>query len=138
MKKILLFGVLLFSLSLMAQVKNLGGPNSWNAKISVSDISPINLPSFNLQAYIAEDAINDVTKDTPWRFGHKHQVNYSLNNSGSWTDVHNGRVWRIRFRSKNALTMNFIFEDMYIPQGAHIHMYNAQKNGIHWCIHCSK
>ena len=127
MKKILLSGVLLFSLSLMAQVKNFGGPNSWNAKISVSDISPINLPSFNLQAYIAEDAINDVTKDTPWRFGHKHQVNYSLNNSGSWTDVHNGRVWRIRFRSKNALTMNFIFEDMYIPQGAHIHMYNAQK-----------
>lgn len=113
MKKILLFVSLVFSLSLVAQVKNLGGPNSWKMKSNVSDISPINLPSFNLQAYIAEDAVNDITKDTPWRFGHKHQVNYSLNNSGQWSDVYNGRVWRIRFRSKNALTMNFIFENVH-------------------------
>jgi hypothetical protein len=130
MKKILLLLSLIFSITLVAQVKKMGGPISWKVKSNVSDISPINLPSFDLQAYIAEDAVNDMTKDTPWRFGHKHQVNYSLTNSGQWSDVYNGRVWRIRFRSKNALTMNFIFENMFIPEGGHIHMYNAQKTAF--------
>ena len=127
MKKIVLLFTLLFSLSIVAQVKDLGGPKTWRGKSVTSEITPINLPAFNLQSYIDEDAINDVTKDTPWRFGHKHQVNYSLTNSGEWTDLPNGRVWRIRFRSKNALTMNFIFENLFIPEGGHIYMYNAEK-----------
>lgn len=127
MRRVILFATLVFSMTLTAQVKNLGGPTSWKMKSTVPTVSPINLPSFDLQAYIEEDAINDVTKETPWRFGHKHQVNYTLANSGEWMDVYNGRVWRIRFRSKGALTMNFIFENMYIPEGGHIHMYNAQK-----------
>lgn len=130
MKKIVLLVILGFSLTLTAQVKNLGEPISWNLKNDFSLIEPINLPSFDLEKYQEEDAINDITKDTPWRFGHKHQVNYSLENSGEWTNVRNGRVWRIRFRSKNALTMNFIFENMYIPEGGHIYMYNSEKTAF--------
>lgn len=128
MKRILLFASLIFSSTLIAQVKNLGGPVSWKMKTEVSSVDPINLPSFDLQEYMEEDSINDLTKETPWRFGHKHQVNYSLENSGEWIDVNNGRVWRIRFRSKDALTMNFIFENMYIPDGGSIHIYNADKS----------
>jgi lysyl endopeptidase len=127
MKKLALFSLLFFSFSLGAQVKNLGGPITWKMKSVVPSIAPINLPSFDLAQYQAEDAINDETKAAPWRFGHKHQVYHSMTNSGEWTDTYNGRVWRIRYRSKDALTMNFIFEDLFIPEGGHIHMYNASK-----------
>lgn len=130
MKRVILFIAFILSFSAVAQVEQLGGPISWKAKTNSSNLKPIALPSFDLEKYIKEDAINDVTKETPWRFGHKHQVNYSLKNSGKWTAVHNGRIWRIRFQSKDALTMNFILKNLHIPNGGHIHIYNTQKTSF--------
>ena len=44
----------------------------------------------------------------PFRFGASHDVNYSLENSGSWADVSDGRVWRLNISSPGALTINLI------------------------------
>jgi hypothetical protein len=87
MKKLAFFTALFFTFSIVAQVKNLGGPITWKMKSAVPTITPVNLPSFDLAQYQAEDAINDETKAAPWRFGHKHQVYHSMASSGEWTDT---------------------------------------------------
>ena len=56
----------------------------------------------------AEDKINDLLKDKPWRFGYKFNTNYTLNH-GRWITLPNGdRLWQLVIESKNALTINLL------------------------------
>jgi lysyl endopeptidase len=129
-RTLVLLPILAFTIfSSIGQVANLGNPKSWQSKSNITDIPSINMPSFNLESYRYEDSLNDIYRTGPWRFGHKNEVNYSLTNSGVWTNLPNGdRIWRLRVRSKDALSLNFIFEDMYIPNGASIHIYKTDKS----------
>ena len=129
MKKTLFFLFFSCSLLLSAQVTNEGTPKSW--ELNQQTIAPITMPSFNLKAMQAEDEVNDQRKDRPWRFGKEFIVNYDMSNAGEWIDLDNGdRIWRIRFQSKNAITMNFLFEDYYVPRGASVYLYNNDKSDL--------
>ena len=89
--------------SVVAQVTNEGTPASWDMTEKKSVIESIKLPALNIQQLQAEDKVNDNIRAKPWRFGYKHEVNYSLDNSGVWTDLANGdRIWRILFESQGA------------------------------------
>lgn len=130
MKKTVLYLFLCFSFIVSAQVTNEGTPASWNLR-TVESIESIKMPAFDLQAMQAEDAINDYKFDRPWRFGKEFMVNHDLNNSGSWTTLENGdRIWRIRFQSEGAVTMNFLFEDFYLPRGGTIYLYNNDRTAL--------
>lgn len=122
--KITLLISILFIYAGFAQVTNQGKPFSWKLR-NQQTIAPIAMPSFNLKDLQREDAINDTGKDKPWRYGYEFMVDYSLANSGSWQTLPNGgRIWRIRFISAGAKTMNFLFSDFYMPQGATLYLYN--------------
>ena len=72
-----------------------------------------------MQEVKAEDAIND-NLPMPWRFGYMHSVDYGLND-GEWHTLENGdRIWRLLITSRDALTLNFIFDDFYMPEGGYI------------------
>ncbi|MGH1337706.1 MAG: T9SS type A sorting domain-containing protein [Aureispira sp.] len=108
-----------------AQTTNEGHPKSWTEKTISQQIDQRNLPKFDLAAQQQADAINDASWAGPWRFGFKHLVQYALQNSGTWTSLTNGdRVWRLGVRSKGALTMNVLFDDFYLPEGATLYLYN--------------
>jgi hypothetical protein len=58
-------------------------------------------------------------------------VYYNLGNSGKWETLENGdRIWRIRFYSEGAKTMNFLFSDFYMPAGATLYLYNNDKSDL--------
>lgn len=123
--KITIFCILISFLGMHAQVTNEGNPVSWSLEYK-EKLAPILLPEIDLKKLQAEDAINDQRKDLPWRFGQEIIVDYNLGNSGQWTTLENGdRIWRIRFQSKGAKTMNFIFSDFYMPEGATLYLYNS-------------
>ncbi len=114
----------------IGQITNLGQPKSWSVKTGLAPVTALNMPSFNKESYRVEDSVNDASKIGPWRFGHKHQVNYSLNNSGSWTTLPNGdRIWQLHVKSKNAISLNFIFQDMFLPDGATIYIHKPDHSG---------
>lgn len=113
-----------------AQVTNEGKPVSWSLR-NTTKLSPILLPGIDLKKLKAEDLINDQHKDLPWRFGQEIIVDYNLGNSGQWTTLENGdRIWRIRFQSDGAKTMNFIFSDFYMPEGATLYLYNNTRTDL--------
>jgi len=129
-KNLLLYLFLCFSVTLSAQITNEGTPKSWNSN-RVSNLEAIKMPAFNLEQLQAEDAVNDKKGDAPWRFGKEFIVNYTLENSGKWTTLENGdRIWQIRFQSDNAVTLNFLFEDFYLPRGGSIYLYNNDKTDL--------
>ena len=112
-----------------AQVTDMGGPLSWNGKTE-----PLNLDEFEVMAGYdqdaidAEDEINDVKGEAPWRFGYKYETDYTQENSGKWTDLPSGgRMWQIGITCEDAQTVNFIFEDFYLPEGAYIYLYDVDR-----------
>lgn len=122
--------VLCISTILQAQVSNEGRPKSWKFDKEPGQ-KPITMPSFDLKVLEEEDADDEKKGDKPWRFGKEFLVDYDLDNSGEWTTLPDGsRIWRIRFVSKGAKTLNFLFEDFYLPEGATIYLYSNDKEDL--------
>lgn len=113
-----------------AQVTNQGKPLSWKLQ-GLEAVAPVVMPKFDLAALQAEDKVNENKKDMIWRFGYEFIVDHSLNNSGNWYTLPNGdRIWRMRYQSAGAKTMNFLFSDFYMPTGAKVYLYNNEQTDV--------
>lgn len=109
------------------QTTNQGQPQSWSIKTATSPIDYYLMPSFDLSKQKQIDAINEAAGIKTWQFGYEHNVNYGLQNSGTWTTLSNGdRIWQIEFESKDALSMNLVFDDYNLPPGATVYLYNPK------------
>jgi len=90
----------------------------------------IEMPAFDLKKLQEEDRIND-GKIKPYRFGKEFEVNLRPESSGVWEELPNGdRIWRITISSKNAKTLNFIFNVYELAPGATIHLYNDDRSFV--------
>ena len=89
------------------------------------------MPFFDLDKQLEEDVYNHANKLGPYRFGYEHITNFSIQNSGIWDILPNGdRIWRIKLKSEGALSINIIFNDFYLPDGGHVHVYNPDHSMI--------
>ena len=87
------------------------------------------LPGFDINRLLEEDeAVKG--KDVPYRFGKGFDVNYSLAD-GKWTKVDSGRVWLMKVTSPGAYSINFIFNELYLPDGAELYIYNADGSMVY-------
>lgn len=111
-----------------AQTTDLGGPMSWKEKVPSYDKVPLQaMPGFDLAAIQAEDAINDASKDSPWRFGYKYDTDITPQNDGEWTDLRSGRLWRVGIECEGAMTINLLLENFNLPAGARLYLFDADK-----------
>ncbi|MHA3788215.1 T9SS type A sorting domain-containing protein [Flavobacterium hauense] len=112
------------------QVTNTGKPASWEF-MTKSKVAANAMPEFDLAKLNEEDKINDADKTKAWRYGYEFTVDHNLANSGEWTTLANGdRIWRIRYTSAGAKTMNFLFSDYYMPAGAKVYLYNNDRTDL--------
>jgi hypothetical protein len=112
---------IIFILSLKfttAQVTNEGKPLSWKVEDQI-DIEAYQLPDFNLKARLKQDSIRDLDRSKPYRFGKEFVVDIDINDDGQWINLSNGsRIWVMNIQSTDAKTMNFIFDEFYLPEGS--------------------
>ena len=114
---------------IFSQVTNQGIPVSW--KIKNQTIEKITLPEFDLKQIQAKDRANDAKGNAPWRFGYEHQVDIGLDTYGQWTNLNDGsRYWLLNIKSDRAKTMNFVFDEFYLPEGAKLYFYNADHSDV--------
>lgn len=112
-----------------SQVTNEGNPISW--KVETANLEKNVLPDFDLKQIQEEDKENDAKGNAPWRFGYEHQVDMGLNTHGQWTELPDGsRYWLLNLKSDGAKTMNFIFDEFYLPEGAKLYFYNADHTDV--------
>lgn len=81
------------------------------------------LPLFDAQKMLNEDELNE-GKDVPFRFGKGFDTNLSLKD-GEWTEVENGRLWSMGFHSKDAYSINFVFNNFYLSDSASLYIVNT-------------
>ena len=121
---------MIVTVSVTSQVTNQGSPLSWKLLSDHNQINAKSLPSFDLQQVRAEDALNDNKFEKPWRFGYMHSVDFGFED-GQWTTLKNGdRIWRLAVTSKDALSLNFIFDEFSIPQGSTVYLYNDDRSDL--------
>jgi len=116
-----------------AQISEGGRPASYknNAVKPYDQVPTVNMPAFDKEAMMAEDAINNEYKVGPWRFGNNFAVNLNLQNSGVWEELGNGdRIWRVSIASKNAIAMSIEFSEYNLPVGATVFMYSGDRSEV--------
>ncbi len=67
----------------------------------------------------------------PFRFGIPVDVNYSLETSGKWFENDQGKVWKLKIRSKNAYSINLIFDRLNLSDNSVLYIYNEGRTMIY-------
>lgn len=131
MKKLytLLFASAIFCTTTHAQISAGGEPQSFSKPNLSQTFEVKTMPALDIPAIIAaEEARGDEPR--PYKFGENIPVAFSMNNSGTWEEMKKGRLWRLGIKSDDAFSLNFIFDQFYLPEGATFFIYNAQKDYV--------
>lgn len=75
---------------------------------------------------LAEDRVRGEEKRRPgpMRIAVPVSVNYTLENAGTWQNVSDGRLWRLRIQSPGAKNHNLGITSFDLPQGAKLWVYD--------------
>ncbi|MFT6095294.1 MAG: hypothetical protein ACJAXY_001981 [Nonlabens sp.] len=119
MKKIT-FLLVLFVIQITAAQNDFSGQQPLSWKLTTSYDSPIekfkNVP---FEELANEDAVRDLDKSTPWRFGYDFAANIDPDTHGQKITLDNGdQLWRVRIQSPAARTMNIFFDWFDLRPGA--------------------
>jgi hypothetical protein len=124
-----LLSVLAFSVAFaaMAQVSFGGFPYNWEDKHVSPQISFTTMPAIDIESLAAEDAVVDQYKEAPYRFGFEHETAFGLDQA-SWRSIdENKSIWQFGIECASARTINLIFEDFYLPKGAEMFIWSADR-----------
>tara|TARA_B100001029_G_C15061583_1_gene459015 strand:+ start:302 stop:1813 length:1512 start_codon:yes stop_codon:yes gene_type:complete len=113
--KVLIIWIVLIIQFIYGQQTQAGIPFSQISGID-NNIHNVLLPSVYHEKLIEEDS--NKKPGTPYRYGYKHKVHLTPNNSGTWEQLPNGgNIWTIQISSKGAYSISFEYENFFIPQG---------------------
>lgn len=119
----LLLILVLITSNSMAQISQSGNPPSWTQQMETA-VPTFQLPFTDVSQLLQEDE-QEFGKAIPKRFGKAIEVQLNLDNAGQWQTLPNGdKVWQLRFHSADAYSLNFIFSQFYMPEGAELYLYN--------------
>lgn len=82
------------------------------------------MPPLDIQK-IASARQQERDDNVPFRFGEGFDTRITLAD-GEWTDTENGRLWTMAIESKGAYSINFVFNDFYLPEGAELYISNEE------------
>ena len=122
----------LINLVSFSQISQGGLPLSFQIPQRITGNVPVEImPKVDVKRLLAEDSLNEIYKDVPWRFGENIPVSYDLNNSGLWDVFPLGdRIWRLGIKCPGAYTINLTFDNYHLPPGATLFVYNIDKTQV--------
>jgi len=81
----------------------------------------------NADSLIRADAAK-IDMNRPYSFGYALKVNLNLENSGTWETLETGdKIWRLKIYSEDAYSINLIFDEFWLPEGAQFFVYNERE-----------
>ncbi|MDH6357826.1 T9SS type A sorting domain-containing protein [Parabacteroides sp. PF5-9] len=123
--------LLCLSTHLIAQVSHGGRPLPLTLTRSVDPRLFCEMPAFDVEAELRLDALFDSDLRSGYRFAYKFITDYNRSNSGiSYTLADGTKVWRLGIRSQGALSLNVLFTEYELPEGARLFVYNSDQTQI--------
>ncbi|WP_280746144.1 MULTISPECIES: T9SS type A sorting domain-containing protein [unclassified Parabacteroides] len=118
-------------LSSKAQVSHGGKPLPYTPTRSQSFNFYQEMPSFDVEEELRTDAMNESDLKSGYRFAYKFMTNYSPANTGETFIQQDGtKIWRMGIYSKGALSINVLFTEYELPEGAQLFLYNPEQTQI--------
>ena len=111
-----------------AQISKGGVPPSISLNTAIDPtIDEVTIAPINVAQALLEDSL----KGGPYWVGRGIQVDYNMNNSGSWTTLPDGRsIWRLKLTSPGAKALSLNYQNFFIPEGGQLFLYNGYKNQV--------
>lgn len=127
--------VLLFCISVVtnAQVNYGGVPHFPQANfLRISGESAFfRMPSFDIDSLLAEDAEDESGMRGSYRFAHKFYTDINMKRDAYQSILPDGtNVWTLTIQSDGAYSLNFLLEDVFLPDGAQLFFYNPDHSHI--------
>ncbi|MDR0536636.1 MAG: trypsin-like peptidase domain-containing protein [Tannerellaceae bacterium] len=89
------------------------------------------MPAFDLNRELERDMEDSDGLRGSYRFAYKFMADFDRTNSGiSYTLPDGTTVWRLGIRSKGALSINLIFSEYELPEGAQLFIYDPEQRQI--------
>ena len=119
------------SSGISAQIEAPGKPIGISIKNNRSSkINSVSMPTLNMQEILLKDSIGEAN-GLPYKFGEGINVDLGLDNSGTWETLSDGtRVWRLRIESSGAYSLNLLYDEFWLPEGAKLFLYNEDMSQI--------
>ncbi len=123
---ILTLALLVISGQFVAQIDKEGTPLSWNLQEQYVNTSIWQqLPDIDLATIFQQDAQDDVDKSIPYRFAVASEVDWSMEDFGRWSNLHNGdRLWVMGIDGPGALCLGMTLSGLSLPEGGRLYIYN--------------
>ena len=84
----------------------------------------ISMPQLNINK-IKEDITSIKKRNAPYKFGHSFETNINFFEQANYEFLDNGdKIYRLKFYSYGAYSINFIFNEFNIPEGSELFIYN--------------
>ncbi|MEM0993572.1 MAG: hypothetical protein AAGI49_11110 [Bacteroidota bacterium] len=113
-----------------AQIELGGTPRSFQLGLDDNNIPTVNTPAIDLEALLEEDSLRAMD-NMPFRFAFPFPVSYNINTIGRWTELPNGdRIWRLKINCEEALSVNLLYDDFFMPSGGLYYIYSADRTEI--------
>ena len=139
MKKIIIFAALVTVtfISTIGQVSTVHyekGAAKASKFLYENEMKSVNLktmPSLDVRKLLEEDAAGEESElQMPYSIGYIFDVKYTIED-GTWKTTEKERIWRLRVKSKNAISVNFTFSKLKLSPGAELYIFNSDKTSIY-------
>jgi hypothetical protein len=119
--------VLILGFTVSGFAKMYEEPKSFSLKDqSMEQVQLKILPKVDVEPLLAEDRARgkDPEHPGPYRFAVAIDVAFTLDNSGTWRTLADGRLWRLRIQSEGAKSLNLGITRFDMPKGAKLWIYD--------------
>jgi PKD repeat protein len=135
MKRFYKFGLLTLivfalNLGLNAQSQNGKTPESFKHNLTQEDLDHIQINPPSMDLIMSEDLI-DEKNGQMMKIARLLPVDLTVENSGTWIDLDNGKsIWQLRLSSEGATACAIHFESFALPQGSELFVYSTDKSEV--------
>ncbi|MDR1557347.1 MAG: serine protease, partial [Tannerellaceae bacterium] len=89
------------------------------------------MPSFDLEKEVLVDALTESDLRGGYRFAYKFMTHLNRRNAGVSFLLPDGTtVWMLGIRSPGALSINVLFSEYELPEGAQVFLYNSSRTQV--------
>lgn len=122
---------LLTAFHLKAQISHGGRPLPLSTLRNTDERLYKEMPSFDVAAALRLDSLNESDLRSGYSFAYKFMTDFNRSNSGVSFILPDGtRVWRLGIRSQGAYSINVLFTEYELPEGAQVFLYNADQSHV--------
>lgn len=131
MKNLLSLLVIVFASNFLF-AQDIEGPKPVSWKLSKEYQAPIaTFEGVPYRQLVKQDAVNDLDKSTPWRFGYEFATDLDPTTAGEIITLANGdQLWRIHIQSPGAYTINLLFDWFQLKEGASVRVYSDDRTDV--------